>query len=47
MIIKKVTIIKKMFSFTKKVLRIHSLSLNQITTKKIYFSLVTIDLLKF
>ena len=39
---------KKQLSFTKKVLCIHSLNLNQITTKKkIYFFLVTIDLLKY
>ena len=45
MIIKKVFYIKEvkqMFTFTKKVLCIHMLSLNQITTtKKIYFFLVT------
>ena len=39
---------KKTFSFTKKVLFIHSLSLIQITAnKKIYFFLVTIYLFKF
>ena len=39
---------KKMFSFTKKVLCIHLLSLNQIVVKKkIKFFLVTIDRLKF
>ena len=50
MIITKVLYIKKakkMLSFTKKVLSIQSLNLNQITTKKIYFFLVTIDLLKY
>ena len=51
MIITKVLYIKKakkMLSFTKKVLSIQTLNLNQITTKKkIYFFLVTIDLLKY
>ena len=38
---------KKKNVFLYKVLFIHLLSLNQITTKKIYFFLVTINLLKF
>ena len=40
--------IKKTFLFTKKVLCIHLLSLNQIIAKKKrYFFIVTIDLLRF